>query len=359
MARTALVAVLLALTAAVTAQAQVSVEAKIDSLELLIGEQTRVHLEVSMDADSKFSLPALRVRDTIVAGVEVLEVSQPDTQRINSGKRWLVKQDYLVTSFDSALYYLPPMEVRVGDRSYFSRALALKVYSVPVDTLHPEVFFPNKDILRVPLNWGDIAPLVWSLVMLLLLGAAAVFLFIRLRDNKPIIKIIKVQPKRPPHVVAMENIEKIKADKKVQLSNPKQYYTDLTEVLRCYIRERFGFNAMEMTSSEIIEMLLRDNDRESLADLRRLFETADLVKFAKYAPLMNVNDMNLVNAIEFINGTKIEEDPNAKKEPTEIKVVEHRSKRERTLLIALIAVASIGALVGLALAVRAIIDLFF
>ena len=59
-----------------------------------------------------------------------------------------------------------------------------------------------------------------------------------------------------------------------------------------------------MTSSEIIEKLLEMQDKEAIADLRSLFETADLVKFAKHNPLMNENDANLINAIEFINETK-------------------------------------------------------
>jgi hypothetical protein len=100
-------------------------------------------------------------------------------------------------------------------------------------------------------------------------------------------------------------------------------------------------------------------DKESVKDLRTLFETADLVKFAKHAPLMNENDMNLVNAVDFINQTKVEEDPNAKKEPTEIKVEEKRSKQGRIVLLASIAVTGLAAVVALYVAVRHIIDLFF
>ena len=141
--------------------------------------------------------------------------------------------------------------------------------------------------------------------------------------------------------------------------NPKAYYTELTDVIRIYIKERFGFNAMEMTSAEIIERLLEEKDKESIHDLKVMFETADLVKFAKYAPLMNENDMNLVNAVDFINQTKIEEDPNAKKEPTEIKVEEKRSKQGRIALLCSIAITGVAALIALYLSVRHIIDLFF
>ena len=66
---------------------------------------------------------------------------------------------------------------------------------------------------------------------------------------------------------------------------------------------------MEMTSSEIIERLMAVADDKSLDELRALFRTADLVKFAKYSTLINENDMNLVNAIEFINQTKLENMP--------------------------------------------------
>ena len=234
-----------------SARAQVSVEATIDSLQLLIGEQTKVRLQVSMDANQKLRLPV--VADTLVRGVEVLDVAKPDTQLLNDNKRWLISQEYTITSFDSALYYLPPFEVLVNDQSYRSEALALKVYSVPVDTLHPDQFFGPKGVQEVPLTWDDVAPLVYALLLMIILGGVSVFFVIRYRNNKPIIKIIRVEPKLPPHQLAMKKIEEIKADKMARANDPKKYYTELTEVIRMYIRERFGFNAMEMTSAEIIE----------------------------------------------------------------------------------------------------------
>lgn len=332
---------------------QVTVEATIDSLQLLIGEQAKIKLQVSMDANQKLRLPLLR--DTLVRGVEILDVAKPDTQLLNDNKRWLVSQEY----FDSALYYLPPFEVLVNDKAYRSKALALKVYSIPVDTLHPDQFFGPKSIQEVPLTWEDLAPMVYSILLLIALGVVTAFFIIRYRDNKPIIKIIKVEPKLPPHLAAMKKIETIKADKVAKREDPKAYYTELTDVIRIYIKERFGFNAMEMTSAEIIERLLEEKDKESIHDLKVMFETADLVKFAKYAPLMNENDMNLVNAVDFINQTKIEEDPNAKKEPTEIKVEEKRSKQGRIALLCSIAITGVAALIALYLSVRHIIDLFF
>jgi CHASE3 domain sensor protein len=129
----------------------------------------------------------------------------------------------------------------------------------------------------------------------------------------------------------MKEIEQIKADKMVSSENQKEYYTKLTDTLRRYIEERYGFSAMEMTSSEIIERLMQ-TDQQSLDELRQLFMTADLVKFAKYSTMINENDANLVNAIDFINQTKQENQPTETVEKPQLSEADQRSQNERRVL---------------------------
>ncbi len=191
------------------------------------------------------------------------------------------------------------------------------------------------------------------------LVALVVYLVKRYRDNKPIIRTIKVEPKLPPHEQALKDIERIKTEKSWQKEESKTYYTELTDVLRTYIKERFGFNALEMTSTEIVDALLQEKDQKSIAELKDLFSTADLVKFAKFNPLMNENDRNLVSAINFINETKIDPDPNAKVQPTEITVEEKRSHRSKLILLASIVVISIAVLVMLGIVIHDICKLCF
>ena len=339
------------------ADAQVTVDAKIDSLQLMIGEQAKVELEVSLNANQKLQLPLFS--DTLVRGVEILEIAKPDTQMLNAGKRMLVKQEYTITSFDSALYYLPPFEVLVDDMPYRSKALALKVYSVPVDTLNPDQFFGPKSIREVSIIWEDISTIFWLTLLMVALGGLGYYFFKRFKDNKPIIRKVKVEPKLPPHTLALKEIERIKGDKSLRIADPKTYYTELTDVLRTYMAERFGFNAMEMTSCEIIDKLLETNDKDSIRELKYLFETADLVKFAKHSPLMNENDMNLVNAVDFINNTKVEPDPDAKPEPTEITIEEKRSKQGRMVLLGSMVVIGIAVVVILYMVTKEIFNLCF
>lgn len=350
MKRYLLLIVLLGMWAGLTVSAQsVTVDATCDSLHILIGEQTKIKLQVSMDTGCRLQLPVYK--DTLVRGVEIVEVAKPDTQLLNGGKRSLITQEYTVTSFDSALYYLPPMEVLVDKQPYRSKALALKVYydqPVPLDEENPEQFFGPKTIMRAPFVWEDWYGVFACVVLFIPLVFLLVYLIKRFFDNKPIIRKVKVEPKLPPHQLAMQEIERIKSEKIWQKGQSKEYYTELTDAIRVYIKDRFGFNALEMTSTEIIEQLLQVKDKAAIADLRELFQTADLVKFAKHNPLMNENDANLLSAIDFINETKEIEEPDAKPQPTEITIIEKRPLRIKICLgigIAALVAALVGALI--------------
>ena len=342
--------VLLLLISGRTVAQSVTVEAQIDSLQILIGEQAKIQLQVAMDAKQRAVFPIYS--DTLVRGVEIVEIAKPDTQYLNDRQRMLITQEYTVTSFDSALYYLPPMKVTVDNKEYKSKSLALKVYSMPVDTLHPDQFFGQKTVMKAPFVWKDWYGVIACSLLAFPLLALLVYLIIRIRDNKPIIRKVKVEPKLPPHQLAMREIERIKGEKIWQKGHPKEYYTELTDAIRTYIRDRFGFNALEMTSSEIIDKLLEIKDKEAISDLKYLFQTADLVKFAKHDPQMNENDANLINAIDFINETKLAEEDNKKPQPTEITVIEKRSLRVKLLLIGgivCVSIALIGAFVYIGL----------
>ncbi|WP_077154271.1 BatD family protein [Bacteroides bouchesdurhonensis] len=338
-----LIALLCLLCISRAAAQSVTVEAKIDSLQIWIGEQAKLQLQVAMDAKQRAIFPAYT--DTIVPGIEIVETAKPDTQFLNDRQRMLITQEYTITSFDSALYYIPPVPVTVDGKVYKSKALALKVYSMPVDTLHPDQFFGQKTVMKAPFAWEDWYGLIACSFLALPLLGLLIYLIIRIRDNKPIIRKIKVEPKLPPHQAALQEIERIKNEKVWQKGQPKEYYTELTDIIRTYIRDRFGFNALEMTSSEIIDKLLEIKDKEAISDLKFLFQTADLVKFAKHAPQINENDMNLINAVDFINETKQPEEENQKPQPTEITIIEKRSLRTKVLLICGIVLLS-AALMG-------------
>ena len=331
----------------VLAGAQIQVEANIDSISILIGEQAHVSLSVTAAKGKHVIFPRFKAQQMLTPGVEVLDDSQADTSSIDNGMVKITRR-YTVTSFDEKVYYIPPMVVKVDGKQYKSRSLALKVTTVEVDTLHPNKFYPPKDVQDNPFDWAEWKGLFLYSLLLVIMVACAYYLYTRLKENKPIIVRVRIVKHIPPHQKAMGEIEKLKADRGLNTDNPKEYYTKLTDTLRQYIRERFGFNAMEMTSSEIIARLQNNEDKEKTDELRMLFETADLVKFAKYSTLINENDRNLVNAVNFINSTKqdtVQTEEKVKPQITETEKQSMRSRKFFVCTITLLGLCSVAILI--------------
>ena len=319
------------IASALAASAQVSVEAEIDSIQIFVGQQAHVTLAATAKENAKVEFPQFKPTEYVTPGVEVLDCRELEKKEKDNGfvTRSVI---YTMTSFDDTLYYLPPMMVKIDGKPYKSKSLALKVLTIEVDTLHAEQFFGPKDVQDNPFQWSDWSLPFWLSVLMLVLMAVCYYLYLRLRDNKPIISHIRIVKRLLPHQKAMKEIEQIKADKMVTAENSKEYYTKLTDTLRKYIEERYGFSAMEMTSSEIIERLMATQDQKALDELRQLFTTADLVKFAKYSTLINENDANLVNAIEFINQTKLENMPVEETVKPQLSEEDQRSQKTRRVL---------------------------
>ncbi len=355
-------------------KAQVTVDAKIDRAQIKIGEQAAITLEVSAEKDAHVDFPHYPARPLaeegeegnetsgemiswMVDGVEVVEELPIDTTWIDEGKRMSLKAGYTITSFDPNLYYLPPMKVTVGGEDYTTKQnLALKVVTVPIDTVEMDIC-DIKDVMEPAFDeeiWKERkGTMSWAL-LLLVLGVVLAVLIILLKDNKPILRRIRLKARIAPHKAAMQKIERIKSENAWQQADSeqvipnevtKEYYTLLTDTLREYIRERYGFNAMEMTSDEIIEKLQSQNDPTALSELRELFTTADLVKFAKYQTQITENDRYLLTAIEYINTTKQEDDALPQNQPEEVVVEAKGSKKTRLTLMVLVAVLGLGALV--------------
>ncbi len=340
------------------AMAQVTVNASIDSLRLLIGEQAHVKIEVSCPAGGDLIMPNYP-NNVMMEGIEILGEVKTDTQYLNKRSHMVVTQEYTVTSFDTAFYYIPPFEVLVDSVPYNSQPLALLVMTYDVDTTNVEAIFPIKGVMERPITFVEALPLSGSIVLIVALCFLIPYLLRRYHDNKPILRRVTIAPKLPPHQVALTEMNRIKEEKSWQRDDVKQYYTELTDALRVYMEERFGFNAMEMTSDEIIAQLNEQPDKEWIGELRELFQMSDLVKFAKYKPLINENDMNLINAIDFINKTKIEVQTPAEPVVQEVVVKEGRSKQAKILIVCGIVLLGVLGAIAIYVAISEVVQLFF
>ena len=345
--------VIILIACTLQSMAQVKVESNLSAVEMLVGQQVQITVAATADKDANVVFPQ---EATFPMGVEFMgAIEMPDEETDNGQLRR--QRGYVITSFEDTLYYLPPMTVKVNDQDYQTNQLALKVLTVEVDTTNYENYFGPKDVQDNPFMWEEWSLSFWLSILMVVLLAIAYYLYLRLRDNKPVIARIRIVKRLLPHQKAMKAIEEIKAERMVTAEDPKEYYTRLTDALRKYIEERYGFSAMEMTSSEIIERLMASGDQQSLAELSQLFQTADLVKFAKYSTLINENDANLVSAVDFINKTKIETPVTEQQVTPQLTKEEERSQKSRRVLKTLIALLLVASLVLFVYVVYSVYDL--
>ena len=317
------------------------VESRISSMEMLVGEQVTITVTAHTSDTATVVFPTRLLMPT---DIEVLEAVEADPVSEGDG---MTRHEcvYVLTSFRDTLYPLPPINVLVSGKEVPTNQLALKVLTVDVDTTNVENYFGPKDVQALPMSWTDDgwSLLFWLSCLFVVTVLVLLYLWSRLRSNKPVIAHIKVIKRILPHQKAMRAIDEIKAQHMVTAEDPKVYYTRLTDTLRQYINERYGFNAMEMTSSEIIDRLMNTGEPNQLSELRQLFTTADLVKFAKYSTLINENDANLVSAIEFINQTKLENQPTEEIVKPQLTTEQLQTREKRTWLKTFITIFSVAA----------------
>ena len=305
-------------TATVSWAQQPTVSVKMDSTYVTFGCPMTFHLEAVVPEGQQILFPQnVLQQGGIVAyddsaqyllELDDFEAPRVDTVKTEGGLNTL-HEDITVFAFDSATLYIPPFEfvTSVGD-TLRTNSLALKVF-MPFEEIEvdPQKFAGFKDVEDPEFVLLDyIWYFLWPLIILAVLVAAwfGWKYYQRHKANAPVV-VVKEKPV-PAHIVAMQALEALSDKKLWQNGRDKQYHTELTDILRQYIERRFEVPAMEKTSEEILDELyeLAESQKASLANLKQILSIADLVKFAKYQPLADENQLSFMNAKMFVEQTK-------------------------------------------------------
>ncbi|TFU93632.1 cell wall anchor protein [Barnesiella sp. WM24] len=305
------------------AAAPVSVKASLDSAYILMGKQTVLNLEIVQDRGTQGAF-INNSGDTLTREVEVIRAVKPDTTDLGNNREE-IKRELVIQSFDSGLYTIPPFVYVAGKDTFTSNALALKVIPVPVDSMatihdYAGVVKPNTRI------WDYLPDFIvdyWWIFIIVLLCAAGIFVWMRYIKGKKAIPLVPKKKPVPPYELAMQQLNRLKSEKLCENGHEKEYYTRLTEILRIYLDKRFGINAMEMTSTQIMHHLQSNDDtRTSAPVMKQILEMADFVKFAKVRPLPDDNQKAFNNAVTFVENTKPVEPTEAVNDNPQPKVTE-------------------------------------
>lgn len=299
------------------AQDEVRLIPKLEPTKILIGEQTTLSVSVvaPMDREVRLALPA----DTLVSGVEILGVATGDTTMISDRLRQIV-YEVTLTSFDSASYTLDHIAALVADQPVEAQDQPiLMVGTVPVDLEHPDEIRDIKpQWLADFVLWDYLyyVALFYALMSLIALLFVTIAYFIgRQKKERAAVSAEVTEPLRDPYEEAVEELAKLKDEKLWESDQVKEYYTEMSDILRRYLKRVYGFETGEKTSSEILELFRSHIGRERMYDdLSRILTTADLAKFAKYRPEMGENVGLLSASRAFVEEHKPKADDKEKKE---------------------------------------------
>ena len=296
------------------------VEAKIATAEIFIGEQTEIMLSATSDTAQRVRMPQLTAGMLLTEGVEVLKVGRDSVvQNPDNAARKQTFRTITITSFDSALYRIPPFIIEVDGREYETSSLPLKVETVDIDTLHLDQFFGPREIAEPPFHWSDWRGLFFKAIALCLLLCLLLYLYIQQAAKRRLLPRLRLRPTPPPHVWAKTEIDKLNTQTDLR-ADAKKYYTKLTDILRSYLQKRYGFDATQMTSGQIVENLrirLQGGEAgEVTAELREILSVADLAKFAKLQTRMDEDSANLLRALQIVDVTRPTDEELSKPKPT-------------------------------------------
>ncbi|MFC2682344.1 MAG: BatD family protein [Capnocytophaga leadbetteri] len=311
------------------------VKVETNTKNIKIGEQIQYKVSVETPADTPVSFP----EGQTFAPLEMVKTRAVDTLR-DGGKYRLVKEYYL-TQFDEGKYTIPSQKIRINNKDYFTDSLLVEVHTVAIDTLKQSLYDikPIQEVKKPFTSYGWILTII-AAVLLLLIVAFVYFVFIR----KKKFPFLQIQKKLPPFDRAIQDLKELQNSKYLIQSQHKEYYTRLTDIVKAYLEEEVHILAKESTTDELLTKinLLQEKgklnlNQETITNLKRVLQTADLVKFAKNKP----SDDNAEYDRETIENVVIKTKEAIPLEPTDEQAINEarqkalalKSKKRKRLLI--------------------------
>ena len=301
------------------------VSASIDSTTLMIGDQTDMHLQVTHEKQEQVEWPVFG--EQLQDGIEIVDRTIVDTTILKDGRVQL-NQYLTLTSFRDSLFSVDPVAFVSGGDSFFTTPLAINVVQ-PFEVDSSLAITDIKDIEKAPIWWWGI--IRWILLAILIAGLCIGGYYLwqwYQKNRKPEEETIEPELLRPADEVALEKLDEIKAQKIWKDGKVKEYQTELTDVVREYIGRRFDVQSTEKTSDETLremEAILvkgqsdkvqctKEDGKALYERLKKMLQTADLVKFAKWHTTPDEHEQALNTAYDFVKETTPAQQPNEQTE---------------------------------------------
>lgn len=202
------------------------------------------------------------------------------------------------------IFQSPVINTKSGKRYPAAQGAALQVLGMDLGEARDSIeLMPIKPIIEEEVTWEDYKVYIFILFFLLLAPLLIKMLFNK--KSKKEVEVIEKEIYIPAHIKALDALKSLKGRQLWQSGNIKAYQSELTDIIRLYLEDRFDINALEMTTDEINRALLdKDFDKKHSTTLQRILQMADLVKFAKAKPSDDIHDQFMSEAEGFVQATR-------------------------------------------------------
>jgi len=261
------------------------IHSEVDTTFIKIGDQLNFKMIVEVDSTSTVIFP----EGQTFSPLETVEAFATDTMRKKG--RFVLQRSYALTQFDSGSYKLPSQRIEINGKGYFTDSLRVDVATVPVDTLAQKMY-DIKPLIQVEKSNSGLWKIILIVLAVLAIIAGVVYWIVF--RKKPMTEQEK-EALLPPYDRALLELKKLDNSKYLIKDEYKQYYSELTDIVRSYLEEDVHVSALESTTDELIAKLemLKDAgelklDDDTIKQFKSVLQTADLVKFAKSKPASSV-----------------------------------------------------------------------
>lgn len=282
-------------------QAQnVNIKVSVDTNMNVIGKP--IFLDLLVDWPENISVEWPQFNDTLSGVLEILEMKKLDTVENEQGR--FLQQQISITAFDSGYCNVPGIPFifkhAAGVDTFVSNSIPLAFLGMNIDM--QKGMLDIKKPLDIPF-FIDWLLIIYICLPIISLGFLIWYFFVRKKEGQ---SKEENKPSIPAFVTAIQELELLKDSKTYQdLSLTKEYYSDLTTIIRKYIEFQFGIRALESTTDEILEGAKRlPLSKEMSLNFKNLLVESDLAKFAKAHPTASENEAYLKLAFEFVEMTK-------------------------------------------------------
>lgn len=281
----------------------VEVAAEVDKATATTGDRIRYTLSASSKPGIVVDIPEMGSQ---IAGLRIVDMGEEgpiERDGLTFMKKWYQLKADLVGSYviPGAVFYYTNEN---GERKEIKTAqIFVEVKSVLEDKETANDIRDIKPIATIKRDYALLVGYVVASLLLLVLIAASIYVY-RVKFQK-----VKVLPLRPAHELALEELDRLQKEGLIGKGIYKEHYFKLSEIFRRYLERRFGFQAVEKTTEEILPEIkgLKGFDEHVKRGAENFLYNTDLVKFAKHIPETSEIDQEYQETIDFINQTKEEQ----------------------------------------------------